>query len=183
LCQYYIRPTIALNKGNELTKVVCEAVADKKGIATFWLHRLNHLGSGRLYKAEWWEESPTITIPTDTLDNYVQRFGKPDLIKMHIEGAEVLAIRGSKKIFEDPDAPTLIVEFHTVDIQAISPNTSADDLINELKGYGYEMKILTEPKYKESTWHVFFKKPLSEKTLKYFNSETGRLGGYFSKYH
>ncbi|OGN29978.1 MAG: hypothetical protein A3A33_01495 [Candidatus Yanofskybacteria bacterium RIFCSPLOWO2_01_FULL_49_25] len=179
LCQYYIRPNVVMNGPADLATVLCKAVSDTKGTATFWMHRMGNLGSGRLFKAEDMGENPTIVVETDTLDNLVQQYGKPDLMKVHIEGAEVLMLRGSYKVFEGEDAPTIVIEFHLPDIAAIAPGTSGDDLIKKLLGFGYKVKTITEPKYKESMWHVFYKRDLSPASLALFAPETQVPGGYF----
>lgn len=178
LCQYYIRPVVAMNGGIGLCKVIAEAVSDRKGTMTFWLHRLGNLGAGRVFRVKDLEESPTITVNTDTLDGYVERYGWPDLVKMHIEGAETLAIRGSHRIFKRADAPMLIIEFHNEDIEAITPDTTVNALIDELKGYGYRFATITEPKYRESMWHIFYKGDLPEEAKKCLTVETQTLGGY-----
>ena len=50
-----------------------------------------------------------IKIKTITLDNYINSYSKPTVIKLDIEGAEKLAIKGSKKFLKE-NSPIIIIE-------------------------------------------------------------------------
>jgi FkbM family methyltransferase len=50
---------------------------------------------------------------TIRIDTLVERFGMPSLIKIDVEGAELLAARGGRETFAAPDAPAVILETGT----------------------------------------------------------------------
>jgi FkbM family methyltransferase len=56
-------------------------------------------------------EPNTITAATTTLDDVAAQVGFPDVVKMDIEGAEILALRGATKVLDRK--PTLLVEVHS----------------------------------------------------------------------
>jgi FkbM family methyltransferase len=59
-------------------------------------------------------EANTITAVTTTLDDVAGQVGFPDVVKMDIEGAEVLALRGATKVLQRK--PTLLVEVHSEEL-------------------------------------------------------------------
>jgi FkbM family methyltransferase len=54
----------------------------------------------------------TITVTTTTLDHAMQEYPKPDVVKIDIEGAEMLALRGATKMLGDVK-PTILIELHS----------------------------------------------------------------------
>jgi FkbM family methyltransferase len=56
-------------------------------------------------------EQMTIPAATTTLDEVAERFGFPEVVKMDIEGAEILALRGAATVLNRK--PTLLVEIHS----------------------------------------------------------------------
>jgi FkbM family methyltransferase len=108
-----IQKNVALN-GLENVSVVSAAVLDKAGDVTFYVHESVGMGkaagsAGRReeqYKAE-------ITVAGLALDEFVFQRGNPapEVVKMDIEGGEVLAIPGMKKILETYH-PLMLLELH-----------------------------------------------------------------------
>jgi FkbM family methyltransferase len=108
-----IQKNISLNKLTNVT-VVSGAVLDKTGSVTFYVHESVGMGkaagsAGRReaqYKAE-------ITVPGLSLDEFVYGDGNPlpDVIKMDIEGGEVLALPGMKRILHEHH-PLMLLELH-----------------------------------------------------------------------
>lgn len=109
-----IRRNIALNGFEQRIHLVPQAVADKSGELTFYVHA--SVGMGKLagsagrsdeqYQAE-------ITVPTLPLDEFVYQQGNPapQVVKMDIEGGEVLALPGMKRILAEHH-PLLLLELH-----------------------------------------------------------------------
>ncbi len=74
--------------------------------------------------------SKQITVATKKLDSIADEFGYPDVIKMDIEGAELLALRGSHQILSNKK-PTWLMEIHS---------KSLTKEVNELlRDYGYKI--------------------------------------------
>jgi FkbM family methyltransferase len=89
----YLRKHLALNRVTNV-EVLAIAVSDRNGISSFETEETGfmcHLSS-----------EGKITVPTATLDSLVEE-GKvlpPDYVKMDIEGAELLALRGGSRTFQ-----------------------------------------------------------------------------------
>lgn len=56
-----------------------------------------------------------ISVPAITLDIAADLNGMPDVIKIDIEGAELLALRGAHRVLRERK-PVLLVEVHTPEI-------------------------------------------------------------------
>ena len=89
----YLSKHLALNRVTNV-EVLAMAVSDKNGSSSFEIEEtgfMGHLSSGG-----------GITVSTATLDSLVDE-GKilpPDYVKMDIEGAELLALRGASRTFQ-----------------------------------------------------------------------------------
>jgi FkbM family methyltransferase len=53
----------------------------------------------------------TVTVKVTTLDQAMERYGRPDFIKMDIEGAEVEALAGADRVLSEA-RPTMLIELH-----------------------------------------------------------------------
>lgn len=108
-----IQKNMALNNLSNVT-VVSGAVLDKTGGVTFFVHDSVGMGkaagsAGRReehYQAE-------ITVPGLSLDEFVYGQGNPapEVVKMDIEGGEVLALPGMKRILAEHH-PLMLLELH-----------------------------------------------------------------------
>jgi FkbM family methyltransferase len=76
-----------------------------------------------------------ISVTAITLDDFVCQHRVPDLIKMDIEGAEVLALQGAAKLIRSDDAPRWIIEVHSAELHRT--------VIDLLTGAGYEIAVIT----------------------------------------
>lgn len=84
------------------------AIADHEGRASYCSAAAGssegHLGQRRLGEQE-------VVVDIATIDRVCSLFGKPDLIKMDIEGGEVAALRGARETLRHV-RPRLLVELH-----------------------------------------------------------------------
>ena len=83
------------------------AISEATGEVEFYadLKRLS-TGSG-IIDSEGYQK---ITAKTITLDDYVKAHRPPSLIKIDVEGAEELAIKGGRETLGGKDAPTVVIE-------------------------------------------------------------------------
>jgi FkbM family methyltransferase len=119
-----IQKNISLNNLSNVT-VVSGAVLDKAGSVTFYVHDSVGMGkaagsAGRReehYKAE-------ITVPGLSLDDFVYGQGNPvpDAVKMDIEGGEVLALPGMKRILVERH-PLMLLELHGPESEKVAWET------------------------------------------------------------
>lgn len=109
-----IRRNLALNALESRITLIEAAVADQGGEISFFVHESVGMGkaagsAGRReerYQAE-------IRVPALSLDEFVYEQGHPapDAVKMDIEGGEVLALPGMKRILAEHH-PILFIELH-----------------------------------------------------------------------
>lgn len=164
----YLKFNIALNKVSDKVVVVNEAVSNKEGTVQFYLHRPGSWGAGRIFKISD-ENNPAISVNTNPIDYYVQKYGKPDVIKMDIEGAEYFALQGASETLSREDAPDLMMEFHPGEIiEASQGRSSYEKLIALLVDYGYKAHGIYELNEQNPTWYVFSKKEIPKSILATF---------------
>lgn len=82
-------------------------------------------------------------VPATSLDAYVERerIERVSLVKMDIEGAELMALRGGSRLFSRPDAPRLICEVNGFLLDRIG--SSPAELLACLGSYGYRLEAIT----------------------------------------
>ena len=83
-------------------------------------------------------ESQCVTVPSRSLDSLMAegRLPRPTVIKLDIEGAEILALRGAKRLLTGPDRPrALFIEVHDTYLPGFG--SSAGEVHEILREYGY----------------------------------------------
>jgi len=99
----YLRKHVVANDASNVT-IVTKAVSEENGEAHFELG--SGSGTGSL------SESGTLTVETVSLDSYSAELGiRPDLMKIDVEGAELMVLRGAMRILESA-RPTIILSTH-----------------------------------------------------------------------
>jgi FkbM family methyltransferase len=105
-----INAQIALNKcTNWLT--LATAVADSRGVASFCRDAVDS-SMARLNDGT--PTGETFDVPLCTLDDILNQAAPPNFIKMDIEGAEVAALRGAKRLLAEC-SPKWLIELHNSD--------------------------------------------------------------------
>jgi FkbM family methyltransferase len=122
----YLRKHLTLNRVKNV-EVLAIAASDKNGISSFEIEQTGFMGhlSGQ----------GSITVPTAALDSLVEE-GKvlpPDFVKMDIEGAELLALRGASRTFQR-FRPVLFLATHGRSIEK--------ECRTLLESWGYEWSSL-----------------------------------------
>lgn len=102
-----LRRTLMINGLNENCQIVEMAVSDRVGQATF--HLAERSGHSSLIALS--EKSQEVQIQTAPLDEIVERGKEISLIKVDVEGAELLVLQGMKRILEENPEIILVVEF------------------------------------------------------------------------
>ncbi|MFA0761043.1 MAG: hypothetical protein HZLCBSQH_001147 [Candidatus Fervidibacterota bacterium] len=133
---------------NRLTQVQVEpfAVADKEGTLDLFLTKDNSANSLSFPPSI----SPIVgrvTVPVTTLDAYCQRNGikRLDLLKMDVEGAELLVLKGALQVLEKFRS-TIVME--AMDRTTSQFGYTPADLFGFLKQFGYEIQqIPNEPNF------------------------------------
>jgi FkbM family methyltransferase len=117
------------------------AVSESEGTARLSKYAAGAEVYGSIGKQQW--EGQSIVgyeeVATCTLDQYVIERGirHVDLIKMDIEGAELLALRGAEALLGRVDAPAIVLEM--ADINTVGFGYTAMDAWNYLESHGYRL--------------------------------------------
>ncbi|MFC1812459.1 FkbM family methyltransferase [Thermodesulfobacteriota bacterium] len=150
-----LNKNIRINKLKKSIYVVKWAVSDRKGIGTLYTDGLSTNRSPSLNQVG---ERGAVTVKTDTIDNAIQK-GKlplPNIVKLDIEGAEILALHGMKQLLRSKDAPQYIfIEFHPDFLRGF--NSSVEECL-QLIPSAYD-KISSKPR--DGQMHYIFKKNTS----------------------
>ncbi len=108
-----LNANISLNNMDSVIQVHSKAVIDKTRPVKFLAHSSTSMGKavGSAGRAEEYDQE--ITVEGLSLDDFVykQKQAAPDIIKMDIEGGEVLAILGMKQLLKECK-PILLIELH-----------------------------------------------------------------------
>ncbi len=105
-----MRRNLEIN-GLRNVSVVANAVGDREATATLYVPESSNSGLASLTPMA---GAKSLEVPVITLDGFLRQhgIGRVDLIKMDIEGAEVMALEGGKELLSRPDAPDVIFEAH-----------------------------------------------------------------------
>lgn len=135
---------------NELENVTVSrvAVSDSNGDATFEVRESIEPGYGRHgLQAEDadYDSVMEVTVPTkrgDSLD-----FEQPNIVKIDVEGASPLVLRGMEETLSDPACKAVILETH--EPNPVQPShedfgMTRSDLIDTLEAYGFTVQTLEE---------------------------------------
>ena len=78
-------------------------------------------------------------VPSESLDSLLEGRGVREvgLLKMDIEGAEVLALRGADRLLREHRIRSLLLELHPPQIAALG--ASPAELVASLRGHGYQL--------------------------------------------
>ena len=130
-----IQKNVALNNLSSVT-VVAAAVLDKTGPVTFYVH--DSVGMGKAAGSAGRREehyTAEISVPGLSLDEFVyeQGFPPPAAVKMDIEGGEVLALPGMRRILME-QAPILFLELHGPESEKVAWQV--------LTGAGYTLRAM-----------------------------------------
>jgi FkbM family methyltransferase len=107
--QERLRGNLSLNSIENI-KLISKAVADKSGTIAFMVHSSG--GMGKISESDG-AHSNKISVDAVSLDEFVIQSNNlpPQLIKMDIEGGEVLALRGMSRLLKEA-RPVLLIELH-----------------------------------------------------------------------
>lgn len=124
---------IALNDFDNI-KVVPKAASERAAMVTIYEGPEGHKGISSLRPLE--SASQSLTVEAIAIDDLAHEIGTVDFIKIDVEGAELLALRGMQKVV-DRDRPFMIIEF--TDSYLRSFGHTAKQMAEWLQEYGYHL--------------------------------------------
>ena len=104
-----IGEAVRINGISNLT-IVGAAVSDLTGDTDFLLGENPSMGHIPRHEDQ---EPGRLEVRTIALDDFVKTAPFPNMIKMDIEGAEVMALRGAAEVLRGPKPPKLLIEVHS----------------------------------------------------------------------
>jgi len=129
-----LKKSIEINGINNI-KHIHAAVSDRPGTVYFrengpygWIEKSNPHGTNK----------EVVAISVDGLLDMLS-IERVDFIKMDIEGSEVLALDGMKKLLSSPNAPILAFESNGFTLNL--NNHTPEDLIRRVKALGFELYL------------------------------------------
>ena len=111
------------------------AVGSGRGMAKFHLS-LDDSEGNSIFASE--QTSQSISVPVMSVDEYIRdhELGAIDVMKIDIEGAEMLALQGARKLLTREDAPLLIIEVNPAALK--SAGTTPTQLRSVIEAFGYK---------------------------------------------
>lgn len=132
--------------GKDNIKVYHNAVSDKIESVSFFefpvlYSEYNTLNAEQFENSNWIAKHPPVknTVQAVTIDSFLQEHDLvPDMIKMDIEGAEIQAMVGGMKTWEN-SAPIIIMEY-----LLMNEKNSYKEAVNILRGHGFEAYMIDD---------------------------------------
>jgi FkbM family methyltransferase len=109
------------------------ALSDRNGTIEMFVAPTDNLGASSIQPHSEWRQSDGVTVPQQTLDSYCEEHGFPDVIKMDVEGAEGLLLRGAQQAFARK--PVLFFELDDRHLNRFGSSTLV--LVQNLERFGY----------------------------------------------
>ncbi|HZV13649.1 MAG TPA: FkbM family methyltransferase [Candidatus Kapabacteria bacterium] len=132
-----LKKHIEINNLASRVKIVPKALSDKPGQLRLSIPSPTNTGMATTIIDEK-SGLQTLTIEAITLDDYLASEGvkKVDIVKMDIEGGELSALRGMKRLLGGENPPIVILEMFDKAMQ--TAGYTSKDIISELQPYGYQ---------------------------------------------
>ena len=148
-----LQGNILLNKMEARISVVPAAVVEASRRVEFLIHASGAMGKALGSAGREEDYNRKIEVDGIALDDFTfaQNHPKPDLIKMDIEGGEVLAVQGMQRLMREV-APILLMEIHG--------KTSAHAVWQALSDHGYHIARMKPPyrllqSYQQLDWKAY----------------------------
>jgi FkbM family methyltransferase len=139
----WLKRHIALNQCDNIVTVVEAAICEQNsGSVTFSLLNDGRSASNSLmFSSTVNGESPEVTrqisVPAKSLDGLLAEQGRaPKLVKIDVEGAELIVIKGATQLLSSDKAPILLLAVHP--FWQATPE-DCQEIVNILKGAGYRI--------------------------------------------
>lgn len=138
---------VALNGLSNVCILNNVAVSDEEGTAKLAKYEPGGEVYGSLGSQDW-PSNKSITdyeeVRTITLDSYIKEHNIEyvDLIKIDIEGAELLSLRGAHQLLDHSNAPTIVLEM--ADVNTNGFGYKALDIWDYLESFGYRMHCFSK---------------------------------------
>lgn len=86
------------------------------------------------------ETRRSVDVAAVALDDFVSEGDHVDVIKMDIQGAELAALRGARRLLASQNAPVILFEYWPYGLRSAGENPKA--LLSELASFGYAPRMI-----------------------------------------
>jgi len=135
-----LRHNVALNHLSNVT-VIEKAVGKKNGTVSLWTSGY-HSGDHRIYRPTRDCKRQQVKVDIVALDEFFDASQQIDLIKMDIQGAEGLALRGMRRVLDSNPAIILLMELWPSGISQTGCSPEAE--LNNLERSGFVLDSVNE---------------------------------------
>ena len=149
-----LRRNVELNS-RMAVEVLPVAISDTDGTATLYTDGAEGRSPSLVHQQD---EKNAVEVATKTLDALVAEgsLPSPTILKLDIEGAEILALRGATQLLNGPAAPrSLFLEVHDTLLPAFG--SSADEVLDLVRSAGYETERYVAKRYDQQ--HLILARP------------------------
>jgi len=137
----FLVKNVAVNGYNNVI-TVSKAVSNKVGMAKLFLNQYD-TGCHTLYKRD--DGGNSLEVETITLDDFFKgRENRIDVIKMDVEGAELLVLHGMNEILRRNSHLKIFTEFSPTLLK--KAGSVPEEYLKELMSYGFELFHINEKK-------------------------------------
>jgi FkbM family methyltransferase len=118
------------------------AMGSEEGNATFSVSTDSAYSSMRATGR--YSEAQSIEVPLFTLDSYARHHNieRIDVMKVDVEGAEEMVIKGGAELLQDSARRPRVVLLELYDLNLAPFNTSVSAIIGQMVAYGYEANVI-----------------------------------------
>lgn len=128
-----LKKNITANKFRNVL-YVDKALSDRKGLVKLYISEENR-GDNRIYDTK--EGRDWVEVEMISLDDYLPKEKKVDIIKMDVQGAEALILKGMEKIISYSDKMIIFTEFWPDGIR--KTGESPEEFLKKLVGFGFSL--------------------------------------------
>ena len=136
-----LKKNVLVNKYKNVV-LINKAVSDKNGIIKLFLSD-NNKADHRIYDPE--NKRKYVEVGMISLDSYFKsKRTKIDVVKIDIQGAEMLAFKGMKRLLKNNKNCKILTEFWPIGLKRAG--SSAKECLSFIRGMGYSISYLDEKK-------------------------------------
>lgn len=152
-----LRRNIESNGFEDDIQVVEQAIGSERSSVKFLEGVESNCGVGKIVPfSDNGQDGEYYDVDVCTLDSFVDQFGMPNVVKIDIEGAELLALRGASRMLSEAKNTVFLVEFHPEQVSALGG--SIEDCLSLFAKNGFKSRELRRGvKERYRSWYIFSK--------------------------
>ena len=138
-----LRTNIGLNRSTNIQAIEL-ALSDRTGDTTLFLDAAHNSGATSMRQSQ--NASQGVTVMLDSYDNYAlaHSLPPPALVKIDVEGAECLVLKGMCELLAQPNKPPMIIEVSELSLTQMGG--SKEELFAIMSKAGYRASLLCKPR-------------------------------------